>query len=351
MADGLTCIFPACKGLKKQPVKELTDVRISSIEKASIERNDGFYVNVVEKLKADGIPLASHRDCVSTYTSAHHYSRNKKPEEEPEPKRLRRSSKGHIFDFETDCFLCGERCLEKDPKHPNRWKKWYLVRTDIMTNWQPFKDFILKICDIRNDSWSADVKFRVNTAMSDQHAANARYHADCKLLFLHSKYVDIASSSSDTTVVDSGLDYVKLTIKNKKNEKEWWDSVEIFNLYSENGGYLLSRRSLMDKLIRHFGKEVAYLSSPGYASVIVFKKFCHYTLRTVDDDENKNVKQIASTIQKETEKTEKTKYKVQFDIDSIVEGFSETLMQLLSELNIPKLPAIMIGEFNFKSLC
>lgn len=107
---------------------------------------------------------------------------------------------------------------------------------------------------------------------------------------------------------------------------------------------------MIEKLVRYFGKEVAYLSSPSFASVLVFKKFCHYTLRTTDDndDNSKNVKQLASTIKKETKSTDRTQYTIQFDVDSIVEGFSETLMDLLSELNVPKLPAVMIGELDFK---
>ena len=159
--------------------------------------------------------------------------------------------------------------------------------------------------------------------------------------------MDLAAKTSDRTVVDSALDYVKCTIKSKKNDKEWWDSVEIFKLYSENGGHILSRRSLMSKLVDYFGKETAYLSCPGHASLLVFKKFCHYTLCNIEDDEDKNLKDIAALIQKETKRTDRTKYKVQFGIDLIVEGFSETLMELLSELKISKLPAVMIGEFNF----
>ena len=143
----------------------MSAVRISSIEKASIERNDGFHEKIVKKLIDDGIPLASHRNCVSTYTSTHHYHRNKIIEE-PEPKKSRRSSNENLFDFQNKCFFCGEKCLEKDPKNPNRWKNWYLVRTVFMANWQPFEDFILKICNIRKDPWSSEVKFRVNSTIN-----------------------------------------------------------------------------------------------------------------------------------------------------------------------------------------
>ena len=99
------------------------------------------------------------------------------------------------------------------------------------------KDFILKICDIRCDTWSADVKFRVNSALSDLHAADARYHQDCKTLFLHLKYVDLLAQKSYETLANPAHDYLKFTIKSKQHEKEMWNSVEIYNMYSEKGGY------------------------------------------------------------------------------------------------------------------
>ena len=53
-------------------------------------------------------------------------------------------------------------------------KKYFLVRTIYTKSWENFKDFILKICDIRCDTWSADVKSRVNPALSDLHTADDR---------------------------------------------------------------------------------------------------------------------------------------------------------------------------------
>ena len=196
---------------------------------------------------------------------------------------------------------------------------------------------------------------RVNSALSDLHAADARYHQDCKTLFLHSKYVDLAAQSLDGNVVDSALDFVKYTIKSKQQVKEMWNTVEIYNMYSENGGYLLSKRYLMSNLVDYFGKETVLLTSPGVANILVLKKFCHFTLHNIDDSENKiNLKDIAAAIQMETQRTERTKYKVKFDIESpeyLAEGFSDTLMELLSELKIDKLPALMMCKFDLGVFC
>ena len=183
--EQLTCIFTNCT-TSKEEIKKFSEDRLASIAKASEQREDGFNIAVVLKLKADGVTLASHRSCVSSYTSKLHIARCKKTPKEPEPKRLCRSNE-NFFDFQSDCFFCGKECVEKDAKHPDRWKTFFHVRTVYMKNWEPFKDFILKICDIRSDSWSSDVKFRVNSALSDLHAADAHYHQDCRLSFLHSK--------------------------------------------------------------------------------------------------------------------------------------------------------------------
>ena len=75
----------------------------------------------------------------------------------------------------------------------------------------PFKDFIRSICTIRNDAWSVSVRFRVDTSVSDLHAADTRYHQDCKTKFLHSKYVDQIASQITTgdSKIDIGLESVK----------------------------------------------------------------------------------------------------------------------------------------------
>ena len=76
-------------------------------------------------------------------------------------------------------------------------KEIQVVGKSSISYWELLKDFILKICDIRSDPWSTEVKLRVNSALSDLHAADDRYHQDCKTLSLLSKYVDLAAQSSD----------------------------------------------------------------------------------------------------------------------------------------------------------
>ena len=330
--EQLTCIFTNCTASKEE-IKKLSEDRLASIAKASSEqREDGFNNAVVLKLKADGVTLASHRSYVSSNTSKSHIARCKKTPKEPEPKRLRRSNE-NLFHFQSDCFFCDKECVEKDAKHPDRWKTFFHVRIVYMKNWEPFKDFILKICDIRSDSWSSDVKSRVNSALSDLHAADARYHQDCRLSFLHSKYVDLAAKTSGRTVVDSALDYVKCTIKSKKNDKEWWDSVEIFRLYSENGGHILSRRSLVSKLVDYFGKEIAYLSCPGHRFTAYER--CH---------ENRKVWTIANSNFDLWQKWLVENCQIKIWRSSVVEYQLEAHNQISSSLTVVQYSMSSIGQ-------
>ena len=126
-----------------------------------------------------------------------------------------------------------------------------------------------------------------------------------------------------------------------------WNSVEIYNKYSEYGGLFLTRRNLIRNIVENFGNEVVLLSSPGVASILVFRKHCHFKLQNIDDSNDKNLKIIATAIRTETSSTVKTQYKVRFDIGSITEGFSERLMDLLAELKIGCLPSILVAMSHY----
>ena len=55
------------------------------------------------------------------------------------------------------------------------------------------------------------------------------------------------------------------------------------------------------------------------------------------------LKNLQSVSKLKTERTDRTLYKIQFDSNTIYEGRSNKLVNLLSELKIPQLQSIMIG--------
>ena len=98
---------------------------------ASFKRGDDF-TTMIEDLKAKSTVLASHRSCVSSYTSQHHiecYVKKRKLREEQRAEKKSRRSEHHEFNFKSNCLSCNEPCKEADPKNLSRWRPYYVVRT------------------------------------------------------------------------------------------------------------------------------------------------------------------------------------------------------------------------------
>ena len=67
--------------------------------------------------------------------------------------------------------------MDYTTKNPSRWRQVYLCRAaDRVKKTRPFKEVILEVCDARNDVLSEQVKITAQGAVSDLHAADARYH-------------------------------------------------------------------------------------------------------------------------------------------------------------------------------
>ena len=96
------------------------------------------------------------------------------------------------------------------------------------------------------------------------------------------------------------------------------------------------------------------LSSPGLINVLVFQNQCHFNIVADDADTKKNVKEIAIAITQEIEKQDgihiNMEYRLRMDDDTASEGVSSTFMDLLNELKIPKLPALLVCKYNLFKL-
>ena len=147
------CFF-VCSN-KSPHLQNCTAKRVETIRKCSIIRGDGLSDKLV------GIDsIRCHKSCVSTYTSNYHISRvlsksnieNITTDEAPSAKRLRRSDIQN-FSFKEHCFICGEKCISVNSKHPDRWREVYQCRTVEDGSGGPdLKKKILSICDHRKDA-------------------------------------------------------------------------------------------------------------------------------------------------------------------------------------------------------
>ena len=180
---------------KEQPLTEAGAQRIENIIRCSRTYGDGVHEQLQDELdKNHELTIKCHRNCVSTYTSSsqlNRFSKRQKKEQDTRPpsaKKTRKATMTSGFVFQEHCLFCGEPCnLQKDPKHPDRWRPAYLCCEAISKGGKKsFKNSILEACDLRKDEWAARVRVWVEGSVSDLHAADARYHVDCRATFMSS---------------------------------------------------------------------------------------------------------------------------------------------------------------------
>ena len=121
------------------------------------------------------------------------------------------------------------------------------------------------------------------------YAADVRYHVDCKATFLFSKSIQaVIHQSSSSELKDAAFDLViKYLAKNKASIH---NSIHIYAQYMEDGECMLSRRQLIAKIVEKFGGDMIALSSPGVASILVFKSSASNALHIMPDDTDDHIK-------------------------------------------------------------
>ena len=178
--------------------------------------------------------------------------------------------------------------MEKDTKHPGRWKKAVPCRTAYAgPGKKAFKKFILEACIQRNDDIANQVRVRVEGALSDLHAVDARYHVNCMASFMSPKFISAAKNASkEDENTDPAFDEVIGDHEMLKDKSRLWNSVELYHQYQLFGRKALPRRSLLVKIQHHFLDDIAVLSSPGLSSLVVFRQNASTVLHLAGDTED-----------------------------------------------------------------
>jgi len=344
---------------KRETLIESGHTRIQNIIRCSKVYGDSNLYFLEEKLANDStLIIKCHKSCVSIYTSKTTTDRHKRKHSEPDssdvPKEVtRRSTDTSIFSFLQQCMFCGDQCVtEKDPKNPSRWRPAYVCRKVCTHSRQiSFKQTIINTCTKRNDKWAEIVRGRIEGALSDLHAAGARYHVDCRADFFSENSVACACTTHhETGLVDEAFDTLVSLLKD--DQSKVWNSMELFQVYTDNGGTLCFRETLVKRLCEHFGNDILVLHSPGLANVIMFRRKAAESMKLVNDKEDDTndllsalSKKIANDI--ESVNLDKHHYETEIDCTSAIDNVSGTLLDLLSKLS-PKLdrtlPAILIGS-------
>ena len=334
--------------------------RIESVIRFSKEYKDNVHVDLVDRLeKNPELTIECHRSCVSTYTSQQHLSRHKKREgctsvSAGEPLIKQRRSDVPVFRFKENCLFCGELCeIEKDKKHPDRWKKAVLCRTaHAGPGKKGFRESILEACTQRNDDIANQVRVRVEGALSDLHAADARYHANCMASFMSPKSISAAKNASkEDENTDPAFDEVIAEML--KDRSRLWNSVELYHQYQLFGGKALLRRSLLVKIQDHFLDDIAVLSSPGLSSLVVFRQnastVLHLAGDTEDDTQDLLIGKLAKIICDEVKQIDhdQSQYDIRITKEDMSTSVSQTVMDLLAALtdNLKDtFPALLIAN-------
>ncbi len=144
------------------------------------------------------------------------------------------------------------------------------------------KEAIYETCGKRTDIQSDQILVRMAGVLTDLHAADVRYHVDCKATFLSPKSIQasIIRQGNDTEFKEVAFDLVIKYLA--ENRDVIHNSSGIHTKYVNDGG-TLSRRMLIAKLVESFEGDMITLSSPGIASLLAFKSSAAKVFYTMSD--------------------------------------------------------------------
>ena len=173
------------------------------------------------------------------------------------------------------------------------------------------------------------------------------------------KNVHIANTSVQISEDDLDVAFEYVTGLMLEDKSRVWNSNEIFDIYSSEGGVKMTKRRFIEYLCTHFGEDLLELSASGVASIIVFKSKAPSLLRVVNDYDDSEIDAAIKTIAKRITKDvtdcilDKAKYSTRLTTENLQQPVSDTLMRLLAKLsskleNTP--PAHLIGNIITSSL-
>jgi len=139
------------------------------------------------------------------------------------------------------------------------------------------------VCDLRNDQVAADLRLRVNGAISDLHAADGQYHFDCYTCFATNKAIAAAANQMQPQAKSTEHAFEQLVIDLDLDKSQIWNSVELYDLYMSYDGHILTKRNCIEQLGEHFGDDLLVLSGEGVANILVFKSQASKQLRIMDE--------------------------------------------------------------------
>ena len=225
-------------------------------------------------------------------------------------------------------------------------KKAFLCRTADRPGKRQFKHAVLEECIRIDDQQSRDVQLRVSGAVSDLHAAEARYHDKCSKLFFLRTF-----ASPQQRHESQEYTYRQLIHTIRVDRTRMWTSVDVERTYTELGGTSLSRVELIKRVTSDLDNEIVVLSSVVLANILIFRDKASTLLRLVEttDTDDRNIDAVSKTIIKECKNIpiNKDVYSPDISIHHAEQESSNTLLRLLSKISEKlnnTLPAYLIAN-------
>ena len=106
------------------------------------------------------------------------------------------------------------------------------------------KEAIYEACEKRSDPQSEQVRLRMAGVLTDLHAADVRYHVDCKASFMCLRQSSINTSTDQ--LVDSAFNSIIEYVATNKSLL-FTTLLILHSRYVQEGGNVLSRRQLIKK--------------------------------------------------------------------------------------------------------
>ena len=198
---------------------------------------------------------------------------------------------------------------------------------------------------------------RVNSAVGDLHAADARCHESCRASFI-SAHHHKSPGTQNQNEKDDAFHYVCKTMH--KDCQKTWNSTELFALYVDNGGMAMCRKTLFKRLAEYHGDNIVILSSPDFANIMGFRSALATLLhleKNHEDDLNYCVDRVAAAVASEclALKKAQTKYHINIDKELVSESVSETTALLLSKISSKfdkdSLAMLLVGNIITGTVC
>ena len=342
------CVFrtvlESCSIQKQLAPTCITEKQSQKIIACSKERKDNLY----KDFEKDSV---YHENCYATYTSKEKITKylNKKRKSEiesnssvhgsPENKRLRSTG---TFNFAKACFICTKDCPVEnpDPKNPSRWEKnrGILCQTadrGKSNDGRPrksFKEVLLHCCDERSDFLGEEVRIRLQGAVSDLHAADARYHQMCYRDFVNERNIKAAQNKLDQTSSDKeSFNFLLRSIR--MDPDRIWKSTELCQIYQDRGGTDTHPTRLLRRLKEYLSDEIYFFKAQGISTVIMHKEKASQTLSlnsTDVEDELIDIEKVAGKI--------KTEIK---SVPGIKDNYPVLSNDALSEICLPTLTTLL----------